>query len=174
MNELSVHTAGAITEGPPLINSFTICSLSTNSVKHLWGRWDTAINNMCCAESLDRVQQFATLWTVARQAPLSMGFSRHEYRRGLPCPPAGDLPHPRIEARSPALQVDSLPTEPPGMLRNTAVGSLFILQGSSQPRNPTCVLHYGQILYQLSYQGSNKQHACSQKSPKARRECCGR
>ena len=37
------------------------------------------------------VRLFATLWTVARQAPLSMGFSRQEYRSGLPCPPPGDL-----------------------------------------------------------------------------------
>ena len=39
----------------------------------------------------------ATPWTVAHQAPLSMGFSRQEYWRGLPCPPAGDLPNPGIE-----------------------------------------------------------------------------
>ena len=57
------------------------------------------------------VQLFATLRTVARQAPLSMGFSRQEYWSGLPCPPAGDLPIARIEPRSPvapALQADSL------------------------------------------------------------------
>ena len=47
-----------------------------------------------------------------RQAPLSMGFSRQEYRRGLPCPPPGDLPKPGIEPRSPALRADSLPSEP--------------------------------------------------------------
>ena len=40
---------------------------------------------------------FATLWTVALQAPLSMGFSRQEYWTGLPCPPSGDLPNPGIE-----------------------------------------------------------------------------
>ena len=55
-----------------------------------------------------------TPWTVARQAPLSMGFSRQEDWSGLPCPPAGDLPDPGTEPRSPALQADSLPTEPPG------------------------------------------------------------
>ena len=42
-----------------------------------------------------RVQLLVTLWTVARQAPLSMGFSKQEYWRGLPCPPSGDLPGPR-------------------------------------------------------------------------------
>ena len=54
---------------------------------------------------------FATLWTVAHQAPLSMGFSRQEYWTGLPFPSPGDLPDPGIEPRSPALQADSLPTE---------------------------------------------------------------
>ena len=57
---------------------------------------------------------FATLWPVTLQAPLSMGFSRQEYWSGLPCPSPGDLSNPGIELRSPALQVDSLPSEPPG------------------------------------------------------------
>ena len=56
----------------------------------------------------------ATSWTVARQSPLSMGFPRQEYRLGLPFPPLGDLPNPRIEPGSPALQADSLLTESPG------------------------------------------------------------
>ena len=42
------------------------------------------------------------------------GFSRQEYWNGLPCPPPGDLPNPRIKLRSPTLQADSLPSEPPG------------------------------------------------------------
>ena len=49
--------------------------------------------------------------TVARQAPLSMGFSRQKYWSGLPCPSPGDLPDPGIEPWSPALQAESLPTE---------------------------------------------------------------
>ena len=63
-------------------------------------------------------QPFATLWTVARQTPLSMGFSRHEYWSGLPCCPPGNLPDPGIEPRSSALQVDSLLSEPPGKSYN--------------------------------------------------------
>ena len=50
-----------------------------------------------------RVQLIVTLWTVACQAPLSMGFSRQEYWSGLSCPPPGDLPNPGIEHRCPAL-----------------------------------------------------------------------
>ena len=53
-------------------------------------------------------------WTVARQAPLSMEFSRKEYWTGLQFPPAGDLTDPGIEVRSSALQAESLLTEPPG------------------------------------------------------------
>ena len=52
-----------------------------------------------------------TPWTVARQAPLSLGFSRREYWSGLPFPSPEDLPHPGIEPRSPALPAGSLPTE---------------------------------------------------------------
>ena len=50
-----------------------------------------------------------TLWTVACQAPLSMGFSRREYKVGLPNPPPGDLPNLGIEPMSPAILADSLP-----------------------------------------------------------------
>ena len=53
----------------------------------------------------------ATPWTVARQAPLSMGFSRQEYWSELPFPSPGDLSNPGIEPMTPALQADSLPTE---------------------------------------------------------------
>ena len=60
------------------------------------------------------VQLFATLWTIAHQAPLSMGFSRQEYWSGLPFFAPGNFPDPGIEPRSTALQVDSLPAEPPG------------------------------------------------------------
>ena len=55
-----------------------------------------------------------TPWTVACQAPLSMGFSRQEYWSGLPFPSPGHLPNPRIKPGSPALQPESLPSEPPG------------------------------------------------------------
>ena len=53
-------------------------------------------------------------WTVARQAPLSMGFSRHEYHGGSPFPSPGDLPDPEIEPTSPALAGGFFTAEPPG------------------------------------------------------------
>ena len=61
-----------------------------------------------------RVQLVETPWSAGCQAPWSMGFSRQEYWNGLLCPPLGDLPNPGIKPASPALQADSLPSEPAG------------------------------------------------------------
>ena len=64
---------------------------------------------LCC------ILLFVTLWTVAHQAPLSMGLFKQEYWSGLLCPPPGDLPNPGIEPTSPAvppLQVDSFLLSP--------------------------------------------------------------
>ena len=60
-----------------------------------------------------------TPWTVARQAPLFMGFSRQECWSGWPFPSPGDLPNPGMKPKSPALQEDSLLTEPPGKPEGT-------------------------------------------------------
>ena len=88
-----------------------------------------------------------------------MEFSRPEYCRGLPFCSPGHLPNPRIEPRSPALQADSLPTDPPGKPKNTGVGSLSLLQRSSRPRNRTIAGRFftnWAIRETLSYQ--NVQH----------------
>ena len=68
-------------------------------------------------KSLSRVRLFMTPWTVAHQAPPSMGFSRQEYWSGLSFPSPGDLLNPGIKPGSPALQAESLPSEPPGKPR---------------------------------------------------------
>ena len=65
-------------------------------------------------KSLSRVRPSATPWTVAYQAPPSLGFSRQEYRSGLLFPSPRDLPNPGIKPGSPALQADDLPSEPLG------------------------------------------------------------
>ena len=70
-------------------------------------------------KSLSRVRLFATAGAVAYQASLSMGFSRQEYRSGLPFPSPGDLPDPGIELGCPALRVDTLPSESPGKIRES-------------------------------------------------------
>ena len=65
-------------------------------------------------KSLSRVQLFVTPWTVAYQAPPSMGFPRQEYWSGLPFPSPEDLLNPGIEPRSLAFLAEHLPCEPPG------------------------------------------------------------
>ena len=81
------------------------------------------VETSCCCAVLT-AQLCPTLcnpMNAARQAPLSMGFSRQEYWSGLPCPPPGDLPNPGIKPRSPAFQVDFfLLFEPPGKPRPAA------------------------------------------------------
>ena len=67
------------------------------------------------------VSDSAMLWTVARQAPVSMGFSKQESWSGLPRPPPGDLPNPGMEPLSPAIFCIAggfFTTEPPGKLRS--------------------------------------------------------
>ena len=82
-----------------------------------------------------RVQLFATPWTVAHQAPLSMGFSRQEYWNGLPCLPPGDLPNPGIKPASPALQADSLPLSQLGILSTVSVNTYNLSQYEARNRN---------------------------------------
>ena len=72
-----------------------------------------------------------TPWTVACQAPLSLGFSRQEYWSGLPCASPGHLLDSGIEAGSLTLQADSLPSEPPGWV------AVPFSRGPSQLRNQT-------------------------------------
>ena len=85
--------------------------------ENFWNRYvskDEGSMKWSEVKSLSRVWLFATLWTVAHQAPPSMGFSRQEYWSGLTFPFPGDFPNPGIEPKSPALQADTLTSEPPG------------------------------------------------------------
>ena len=69
---------------------------------------------LCESEVAQSCPTLCDLWTVAHQAPPSMGLSRQEYWSGLPFPSPGDLPDPGIEPRSPTLQAEALTSEPPG------------------------------------------------------------
>ena len=84
--------------------------------------------------SLNRVWFFVTPWTVAHQAPLSMGFSRQEYWSGLPFPSPGDISDPRTEPVSPGLAGRFFTTEPPG-----------------KPRLKQCYIHYWETKRQSWY-----------------------
>ena len=76
-------------------------------------------------KSLSRVRLLAIPWTVAYQAPPSMGFSRQEYWSGLPFPSPGDLPNPGIEPGSTTFQVDALTSEPPGKPHKSGIDELI-------------------------------------------------
>ena len=82
-----------------------------------------------------------TPWTVAHQAPLSMGFSRQKYWSELPFPSPGDLPDPGIESRSPALQADSLLSELllPGLSFHFLGPGSIPCQGTKIPQATGCV-----------------------------------
>ena len=86
---------------------------------------------------LSRVPLFATPWTIARQALLSVGFFKQEYWSGLPFPSPGDLPDPGVEPESLALQADPLLCQPPGEPREKRqdVLTVGVFSLSSSPIN---------------------------------------
>ena len=87
------------------------------AVEGAGGRRGREIAHICALSSFSRSvvsDSFTTPWTAARQAPLSMGFSRQEDWSGLPFPAPGDPPDPGIEPVVPALAGGFLSTEPPG------------------------------------------------------------
>ena len=92
-----------------------------SAVSHLW--FQTAVMMLPCLPVISLQGEWSCsvmsdfcycMSCITYQAPLSMGFSRHEYWSGVPFPSPGDLPYPGIKPQSPALQADSLPSEPPG------------------------------------------------------------
>ena len=94
----------------------------------------------CKVKSLSRVRLFATPWTVAYQTSPSMGLSRQEYWGALSFPSPGDLSDPGIEPRSPALQADALPSEPPGKPK----GSAKCIPKSLQKKSLRCTQNHGE------------------------------
>ena len=98
------------------------------------GIWDAVIEWVKWVKSLSCVWLFVTLWTVACKAPPSMGFSRQEYWSGVPFPFPGDLPDPGIEPRSPALQADALPSDPPGKPQSLGLPNPLSSYSSSHPQ----------------------------------------
>ena len=116
----------------------------------------------CCAVlSRSIMSDPAAPWTVALQDPLSVEIHQARILDGLPCPSPGVFPNPGIKPRSPALQADFLPSEPPGKPINSGVSSLFLLQGIFLTQESNWgLLHCRQILYQLSYQGSPRALPC--------------
>ena len=106
-----------------VVNGSLKATCAKHWAQHKWSRYSLRDDWLFCRATvidkesvqLNHVQLFATPWTVAHQAPLSMGFSGEEYWSVLPFPSPGDLPNPGIELRSPTLQADTLTSEPPGV-----------------------------------------------------------
>ena len=96
-------------------------------VEHLVQASPEALLSLCCAESLSRVQLFVTTWTVAHQAPLSMGDSPGK-NTGVGCHALSQGTFPTQELK----QAGSLLSELPGKPKNTGLGSLSLLQGIFQ------------------------------------------
>ena len=118
--------------------------------------WDSNVH------MLSRVRFFATPWTVALQAPLSMGFSRREYWAGLPFPFPGDLPHPGIELtclKSPALAGRFFTTGTTCKAPGNHLWSLLFPQSYTLPlilppnhiKNQSISLHLPCPFFKLSY-----------------------
>ena len=115
--------------------------------------------NTCVLSCFNHVWLFATLWTVAHRAPLSMGFSRQEYWSGLSWPPPEDLPNPGVEPTSPVFPASagsSLPLAPPGNSLVFVLESPFPWYGHSHS-------------YRMPYHPSEsvKQVTCPVEIPKA-------
>ena len=92
-----------------------------------WNRRESPEINQCLSASLlsclHHFQLFTTLWTVAHQAPLSMGLSRQEYWSGFPSPPPGHLPDPGME---------------PAPLQLLISGGFFTAESTGKPHKPVC------------------------------------
>ena len=142
------RTAGRKNGWIPLFRN--LCVFFSAQMQYLF-HWDCAV--LCLV-----AQSCATLWI-----PMDRGALQAAVHGDSPGKNTGvgcyallqDLPNPGIEPRSPALQADSLLSEPPGKPKNTGVGSLTLSQGNftTQESNQG-LLHCKQILYQLSYPGS--------------------
>ena len=112
-------------------------------------------------KSLSRVRLFATPWTIARQAPRSVGFSRQESWSGVPFPSPGDLPDPGIESRSPASQIGSLPSKPPGKPWNGKRTSQTLLTFQHPHTLPSHLLSQIRAAWFYCVNSSHFPHCCS-------------
>ena len=111
---------------------------------------------LCCAQSFSHVWLFATLWTVAHQAPLSMGILQARIMEWVEMPSSRGSSQSKDQTQvSHTAGRFFLPSEPPGKPMKTGMGSLSLLQGIFPTQESNWgLLHCRWILYQLSYQGS--------------------
>ena len=108
---------------------------------------------------------FVTPWIVARQAPLSMGVSRQEYWSGLPLHSPGDLPNPGIKPPSPALQADSLPSEPPGTRKFLISGANCKGTRRAEMANWDAEIPHQELLPPVGLEGWRRMHVTTALEP---------
>ena len=116
-----LHSSNCSEKTAPMTRLFFPSSLSHAFIAVIWSTFkihteSEHLTPVCTSvyQSLSHAWLLVALYAVAHQAPLSVGFSRQEYRSGLPFPSPGDFPDPGIEPRSPELQADSLLQTLPG------------------------------------------------------------
>ena len=128
-SDLESESESEVAQSCPTLSDPMDCSLPGSSIHGIFQarvqEWVAIAFSV--SKSCEVAQLCPTLcdpWTLAHQAPPSMGFSRQGYWSGLPFPSPGDLPDPGIEPRSPTLQADALTSAPPGKPLNTRMQSL--------------------------------------------------
>ena len=119
-HQLDTHEFEQAPEDGEGQRSLVCCSQRCRKVSDTTELLNNKVKSFSC------VRLFEIPWTVAYQAPPSMGFSRQECWSGLPFPSPGDLPHPGIKPGSPALWADALPSEPLGKPWTT-MAALFLV-----------------------------------------------
>ena len=123
---------------------------------------------------LSCVWLFANPWTVAHQAPPSMGFSRQEYWSGLLFPSPGDLTDPGIKLRSPSLQADSLPAEPAGKPGDFKPGQIYCLTLNFKnvlPHFKTTQMYWVPVAFPKFWGGLRRETAIFIVGIQGRRKC---
>ena len=145
-----------------------ICKVRINVIQKLIKiRTNLALENLDTSKvkSLSNVWLFATLWTVAYQAPPSMGFSRQDYWSGLPFPSPGDLLNPGIKPGSPALEADALTTEPPGKPDTSK-------QRNNKYNSENVLLWWKNTIQVFQQTGTNTNHKCVRVFRAINAYCC--
>ena len=128
----------------------------TKEISDFQGDWTSWVLK-AFVYALSRFPLFETPGTVASQTPQSMGILQTGILECIAMPSSRESSQPGIKHRPPAMQADSLTSEPPGKPKNNGVGSLSLLQGILLTQELDWgLLHCGHVLYQLSYQGSPK------------------
>ena len=126
----------------------------------LWILNECVCKSYVCAQSLSHAWLFAMLWTVAHQAPLSMGFPKQEYWSGLPFPSPGNLPNPGIKPNTPASagRVYTVPSGNLNVKKKKKKIEISFNSLASKPYSNYCLDHHFDKLSALLINATRWQH----------------